>query len=151
MLPSKVEGSVRTCTVQQLSDGPRLFEPPTATGVLQLCPSRDLPSRREHELACQVALQSLHCPPEGTGADSTAGAHAAHAAVPEAAAATKPTDDIENRLMISVSKADPPEYFSRLQKVEFEVLFHHSPRQIGASTDCAYVFVCDLGLGHAGL
>ena len=38
--------------------------------------------------------------------------------VPEAAAATKPTDDIENRLMISLSKAEPPEYYFRNQKLE---------------------------------
>jgi biopolymer transport protein ExbD len=42
--------------------------------------------------------------------------------VPEAAAATKPTDDIENRLMISVSKNDPPDYYFRNQKLEYEEL-----------------------------
>ena len=42
--------------------------------------------------------------------------------VPEAAAATKPSDDVENRLMISVSKNEPPEYYFRLEKVEFSEL-----------------------------
>lgn len=42
--------------------------------------------------------------------------------VPEAAAATKPSDDAENRLMISVSKDEPPEYFFRLQNVDLTEL-----------------------------
>jgi biopolymer transport protein ExbD len=55
--------------------------------------------------------------------------------VPEAAAATKPTDDIENRLMISVSKADPPEYYFRLQKVEFEELSRRIGEEFEANPD----------------
>jgi biopolymer transport protein ExbD len=42
--------------------------------------------------------------------------------VPEAAAATKPSDDAENRLMISVSNTEPTQYYFRLQEMEFEEL-----------------------------
>ena len=55
--------------------------------------------------------------------------------VPEAAAATKPSDDIENRLMISVSKTDPPEYFFRMQKVEFEELSRRIGEEFEANPD----------------
>lgn len=55
--------------------------------------------------------------------------------VPEAAAATKPGDDVENRLMISVSKNDPPDYFFRLQKVEFSELAQKIQQEFEANPD----------------
>ena len=55
--------------------------------------------------------------------------------VPEAMAATKPSDDVENRLMISVSKNDPPEYFFRLQKVEYTELAQKIQQEFEANPD----------------
>ena len=55
--------------------------------------------------------------------------------IPEAAAAIKPTDDVVNRLMISVSKNEPPDYFFRLQKVEFEELAIRIGREFEANPD----------------
>lgn len=55
--------------------------------------------------------------------------------VPEAMAATKPTDDVENRLMISVSKNDPPEYFFRLQMVEYTELAQKIQQEFEANPD----------------
>ena len=55
--------------------------------------------------------------------------------VPEAAAATKPSDDVENRLMISVSKNEPPEYYFRLEKVEFSELAIKIQKEFEANPD----------------
>ena len=55
--------------------------------------------------------------------------------VPEAMAATKPGDDVENRLMISVSKNDPPDYFFRLQKVEYSELAQKIQQEFEANPD----------------
>ena len=55
--------------------------------------------------------------------------------VPEASAATKPSDDLENRLMISVSKDEPPEYFFRLEKVEYPELARRIQQEFDANPE----------------
>ena len=55
--------------------------------------------------------------------------------VPEAAAATKPTDDAENRLMISISATEPTQYYFRLQEVEFEELALRIEEEFEANPD----------------
>lgn len=63
--------------------------------------------------------------------------------VPEAAAATQPSDDAENRLMISVSKDDPAEYFFRLQNVDLTELSIMIQQEFEANPDIRILIRAD--------